>query len=102
MPVDMPVHYATQERLRVLCRVVDISCHGARLLNYVGLERGAIVRLSMPGLAARKAEIVWSDDYSAACKFDKPLSERDVAELAIRFGHVVEPDRPIEDMILVA
>lgn len=100
--VDMPAQVTGGTAWRTVCRIADISRHGARLGTYSALPKGTVIWLSMPGEPARKAEIVWSDEYNAACKFMVPLDEMTVVTLVGRFGFNVEPDRPVETMVMVA
>jgi hypothetical protein len=101
-PVDMPAHFTSGESWRSVCKVGDISCHGARLETYSALPQGAIIWIQLPAHPARRAEVVWSNDFTAACKFDDPLDAASVMAIVRRYGHEVIPDRPIEDMVLVA
>lgn len=61
---------------RTLCRVVDLSRHGARLQTYSALPCGTAISLTLPGLKPVGAVVKWADDFSAGCEFSKPLSER--------------------------
>ena len=60
---------------RALCKVVDLSLHGARLQIYSGLKRGARMWLTLPVIGPRAATIIWSDDFLAGCQFDEPLDD---------------------------
>ena len=102
MAVDMPGRLTSTENWRTVCHVVDISRHGAKLSTFSTLQKGMIVWLNLPGQPARKGEIIWSDEYSAACKFMIPLDDDAVMSLVGRYGFDVETDRPLESMILVA
>ena len=57
-----------------LCKVIDISIHGARLQTYSSLKRGTNIWLNLPQIGQVVAEIMWADDYSAGCKFHTPLT----------------------------
>ena len=59
---------------RTLCKVVDISVHGARLQTYSALRRGTSIWLNLPEIGQVVAEVMWADDYTAGCKFQTPLS----------------------------
>jgi len=59
---------------RTLCRVVDISIHGARLQTYSALKRGTSIWLNLPQIGQVVAEVMWADDYTAGCKFQTPLA----------------------------
>ena len=58
---------------RTLCKVVDISVHGARLQTYSALKRGTSIWLNLPQIGQVVAEIMWADDYTAGCQFRTPL-----------------------------
>jgi len=58
---------------RTLCKVVDLSIHGARLQTYSALKRGATIWLTLPGIGPVAADIMWADDYVAGCQFHQPL-----------------------------
>ncbi|RDE05067.1 PilZ domain-containing protein [Sphingomonas aracearum] len=62
---------------RTLCRVVDLSEHGARLQTYSALKAGTRIWLTLPGVGQVIANVVWADDFLAGCQFEKPL-KRDV------------------------
>jgi hypothetical protein len=60
---------------RAICRVVDISRHGARLSTYSQLKRGTTIWLKLPALAPIAADVMWSDDFTAGCQFHHPLDD---------------------------
>ena len=66
---------------RALCRIVDLSLHGARLQTYSPLTRGATMWLTLPRLGTRAATIVWSSDFLAGCQFLESLSEDEFEQL---------------------
>lgn len=66
---------------RTLCRVVDVSRFGLKLLTYSPIRRGAVIWLTLPRLGARAARIVWAEDYACGCQFLEPLDEQAVVEL---------------------
>ncbi|MGN6269214.1 MAG: PilZ domain-containing protein [Sphingomonas sp.] len=59
---------------RALCRVVDLSPHGARLQTYSPLKRGATMWLTLPSLGIRATTIVWVKDFVAGCQFFESLT----------------------------
>jgi hypothetical protein len=65
---------------RSLCRIIDLSLSGARLMTWQALETHATVMLTLPGQRARMARIVWSDD------FDEPLEQAALDQLVARYG----------------
>jgi hypothetical protein len=58
---------------RVLCKVTDLSVHGARLQTYSGLKRGSAIWLTLPGIGHVAATVRWADDFEAGCEFQTPL-----------------------------
>ena len=58
---------------RALCKVVDISIHGARLQTYSGLKRGGTIWLTLPGIGQLAADVMWADDFVAGCQFHQPI-----------------------------
>ncbi|KTT71646.1 PilZ domain-containing protein [Sphingomonas sanguinis] len=59
---------------RALCRVLDISVHGARLQTYTSLRRGSDIWLRLPQVGEVAAHVVWATDFAAGCQFEKPLA----------------------------
>lgn len=66
---------------RTLCRVVDLSRHGARIHTYSALPCGSTISLTLPGHKPIDADVKWADDFTAGCEFRKPLSEASFARL---------------------
>jgi len=66
---------------RALCRIVDLSLHGARLQTYQPLTRGATMWLTLPQLGTRAATIVWSSDFLAGCQFFERLTDGEFEKL---------------------
>jgi PilZ domain len=64
---------------RTLCKVVDLSIHGARLQTYSCLKRGTTIWLTLPDIGPVAADVMWSDDYLAGCQFQHAL-DRDAFE----------------------
>ena len=60
---------------RALCRVVDLSRHGARLQTYSSLRVGSMIWLTLPKIGQLVATIMWADDFVAGCQFQTPLEE---------------------------
>ena len=67
---------------RTLCRVVDISLHGARLQSYSSLRKGATIWLTLPEIGPVAANVMWADDFIAGCQFQKPLDKDAFERLA--------------------
>jgi hypothetical protein len=68
---------------RTLCRVVDISRHGARLQSYSAIRRGTTIWLTLPEIGPVAAEVMWADDFTAGCQFQKPLGKEAFERLAL-------------------
>ncbi len=100
--VDMPGRITTDGNWRSICRIGDISCHGARIETFSALAKNTIIWVNLPGMPARKGEIVWADEFQAACKFFVPLETVEVTALVGRYGFDVEADRPLESMVIVS
>ncbi len=66
---------------RALCKLVDVSVHGARLQTYSALTRGGTIWLTLPGVGQRAADVMWADDFTAGCQFHQPLDEDSVEAL---------------------
>ena len=53
--------------------IYDLSTDGFRIETYVGVRCGAVVWLTLPGLAAQEAEAIWVQGDYVGCKFLTPL-----------------------------
>jgi hypothetical protein len=60
---------------RTLCKVVDISLHGARVQTYSAMRKGSTIWLNLPEIGPVAANVMWADDYAAGCQFRKPLDK---------------------------
>ena len=58
---------------RAICRVVDLTRHGARLLAYTEITSGARLWLTLHGYPPRVATVRWSNGYEVGCEFERPL-----------------------------
>jgi hypothetical protein len=67
---------------RTLCKVVDISLHGARLQTYCPLAPHSLIWLTLPGSGAIAAEVRWAEDFAAGCRFRQAL-DLDVFEMLV-------------------
>ena len=74
-PVSLDARIERDGLKRALCRLVDLSVHGARLQTYSALDRGATVLVTLPVVGTRPATIVWADDFLAGCQFEAPLGD---------------------------
>lgn len=66
---------------RALCKVTDLSPHGARLQTYSELRAGMMIWLSLPNAGHRVAKIIWARDFEAGVEFHSPLSADTFAAL---------------------
>lgn len=66
---------------RALCKVVDISIHGCRVHTYTAMKRGSTIWLTLPRIGQVAADVMWADDFTAGCQFQKALGERQFADL---------------------
>jgi hypothetical protein len=69
---------------RTLCKVIDISIHGARIQSYSALRRGTTIWLNLPEIGPIAADVRWADDFTAGCQFQKPLDKAAFERLAAR------------------
>lgn len=60
---------------RTLCKVVDLSQHGARLQTYSILRAGTMIWLSLPKVGHHAAKVVWADEFEAGLQFEIPLTD---------------------------
>ncbi len=71
---------------RALCRIIDVSRHGARLELYSELPAQTQITLTLPGTGPVRARIVWSKDLEAGCFFQQPLDEAELERIFSK-GH---------------
>lgn len=74
-PVSLDARLGRGGLDRALCRVVDLSVHGARLQTYSSLKTGSMIWLTLPLVGQIAATIVWADDFVAGCQFQAPLDD---------------------------
>ena len=67
---------------RTLCKVVDLSMHGAKLQTYSALKRGSSIWLTLPVVGQVVAQVMWADDYTAGCQFATPLAQAEFDTIA--------------------
>ncbi|MEH3159816.1 MAG: PilZ domain-containing protein [Sphingomonas taxi] len=70
---------------RTLCKVVDISIHGARLQTYSALAKDSTIWLTLPEAGSIAADVKWADDFTAGCQFQRPL-ELDIFEKLVQLN----------------
>ncbi|QIG80287.1 PilZ domain-containing protein [Stakelama tenebrarum] len=74
-PVSLDAKLGRGGLERALCRVVDLSRHGARLQTYSSLRPSTTVWLTLPLIGHFGAKVVWADDFEAGLEFLNPLSD---------------------------
>ena len=72
-PVSLDASLGQGGLARTLCKVVDVSIHGARIQSYSSLTKGGTIWLTLPGIGAVAADVMWADEYVAGCQFQRPL-----------------------------
>jgi hypothetical protein len=80
-PVSLDAHLGRGGLERALCKVVDVSIHGCRLQTYTAMKKGSTIWLTLPRIGQVVADVMWADDFTAGCQFQKPLTERQFADL---------------------
>jgi len=80
-PVSLDARLGRGGLDRALCKVVDISIHGARLQTYSELRQGSTIWLTLPTIGQHAATIVWGNDFEAGCQFLRPLEEEEFMAL---------------------
>jgi hypothetical protein len=73
-PVSLDARVGKGGLDRALCKVVDLSPHGARLQTYSPMRKGSTIWLTLPGLSPVAADVMWADEYVAGCQFQTPLA----------------------------
>ncbi|WP_298670118.1 PilZ domain-containing protein [uncultured Sphingomonas sp.] len=73
---------------RALCKVIDLSIHGARLSTYSALRKGMAIWLTLPEIGRVGADVMWADDFAAGCRFHAPLDPDTFEQLLHRDGHL--------------
>ena len=66
---------------RALCKVTNVSLHGAKLHTYSPMKKGAMIWLTLPRIGQVIGTIVWADDFEAGCQFENPLDDAAFAAL---------------------
>ena len=76
-PVSLDARIGRGGLDRALCKVTDLSTHGARLQTYSELRAGVMIWLALPKIGHVAARVVWADDFEAGLEFQDPLSAED-------------------------
>jgi hypothetical protein len=74
-PVSLDARIGRGGLDRTLCRVVDLSVHGAKLQTYSALRTGTSIWLALPNVGHHVAKVVWANDFEAGLEFIDPLSD---------------------------
>ena len=74
-PVSLDAQLGRGGLGRTLCKVVDVSLHGARLSTYSALKRGHAIWLTLPRIGHVVADVMWADDFTAGCQFRDALTQ---------------------------
>ncbi|MDZ7894113.1 MAG: PilZ domain-containing protein [Sphingobium sp.] len=82
--VAMEVEIDGETFSRGICRVLDISIHGARVQTYSPLTKRSTIGIAIPGQERKKAIVMWVDDLEAGCQFDTPIDPAALEELLKR------------------
>lgn len=83
-PVSLDARLGRGGLERALCKVVNLSIHGARVQSYSAMTKGSTIWLTLPGLAPIAADIIWADDFAAGCQFREALTAEHFAGLVDR------------------
>lgn len=73
-PVSLDARIGRGGLDRALCKVTDLSIHGARLQTYSAIKAGTVIWLTLPRIGHVAATVRWADDFEAGCEFREPLS----------------------------
>lgn len=70
-----------QNSHRTRVRMIDLSCHGARLSLNHPLKESDSFWITLPGLAPMSARVTWVDGFIIGCEFTDPLPPATFASL---------------------
>ncbi|HEX8300526.1 PilZ domain-containing protein [Sphingomonas sp.] len=73
-PVSLDARIGRGGLDRALCKVTDLSAHGARLQTYSELRLGTMIWLALPKVGHIAAKVVWASDFEAGLEFQAPLT----------------------------
>ncbi len=73
-PVSLDARIGRGGLDRALCKVTDLSLHGARLQTYSELRANAMIWLALPKVGHIAARVVWASDFEAGLEFQDALS----------------------------
>jgi len=73
-PVSLDARIGRGGLDRALCKVTDLSQHGARLQTYSELRANTLIWLTLPRVGHCVARVVWASEFEAGLEFRTPLS----------------------------
>jgi hypothetical protein len=90
LPVSRASTLRTEQDKPVDVLIEDVSAGGFRLRGPIGFESGQSVRIGLPGIGIRTAQVVWTGQGAAGCMLDQGLSADDLRTVLTFEGAVVE------------
>ncbi|WP_447724837.1 PilZ domain-containing protein [Sphingomonas koreensis] len=81
-PVSLDARVGRGGLDRALCKVVDLSLHGAKIETFSALRRDSMIWLTLPHVGHWAARVVWATDFEAGLEFQIALSEDEFDKLA--------------------
>ncbi len=81
-PVSLDARVGRGGLDRALCKVVDLSLHGAKIETFSALRRDSVIWLTLPHVGHWAARVVWATDFEAGLEFQISLSEDEFDKLA--------------------
>ncbi len=80
-PVSLDARIGRGGLDRTLCKVTDLSTHGARIQSYSGFKKGTMIWLTLPEIGQVAATVMWADDFEAGCLCQSTLNDDAFATL---------------------
>lgn len=81
-PVSLDARVGRGGLDRALCRVTDLSVHGARIQTYSPLRQNTTIWLTLPRVGHQAARVVWASDFEAGLEFLAPIPTETFETLA--------------------
>ena len=72
-PVSFSAHLRDRGATKFTVKLIDLSLTGFRAESDFGLHEGVLVWLTLPGMAALEATVVWRDGFLYGCLLSTPL-----------------------------
>lgn len=73
-PVSLDARIGRGGLDRTLCKVTDLSIHGAGIQTYSELRLGTMIWLALPKIGHVAAKVVWARDFEAGVEFQDALT----------------------------